>query len=265
MATLVSDLITQSFIDMAVIQPGETLATTLLNAAFPYLNQLLATLSAEQLTVYTETSQTFAATGVSNYTVGASGGWNTTSRAQKIVGWKATSGLFTSGGVPLGLGVFDAAAQQLEIAFTSASQAVFAKGAALQAEVAGIMAPFFQLPVITYGLPSLAGSTVPMILGADTAWPLLNVKIFPAVTCSVELVYWTPIAAFASTGDTVNFPPGYEAMLHWALAVQLYPQYARVSGQTLEVIAGNAQQAKLSLVQQNTPNTGASQPQQVAA
>src|ERR1017187_7552781 len=104
MPTLASDLIQQAFEDLAVVQPGEIVSATLQANGFLELNQLLQSLGTEGASVFTETTQTFAfGAAQANYTLGTGGNWqpNGGLRAQKVIGWKAVNGIFTSGGSPL--------------------------------------------------------------------------------------------------------------------------------------------------------------------
>ncbi len=222
MPLLVSDLIQQSFEDMAVVQPGETISAALMNNAFPVLNEFLNTLSAEQYAVFTQTLLTFALQpNQPNYTLGVGGSWNTASRIQKVVGWSAVYNNFRSGGAALKFPDFQAVAKD----------------------------------------PAGSTSAIPLVLGADQAYPLLNVRVFPTPSFaagSVELDCWQVIPQFASTASVVNLPVGYYNMLHFQLAIILYPKYARVGGMPPE-LAANAQNALAALVQQNTgtsPQTG---------
>lgn len=218
-----NDLIDLSFQDLAVIQPGQTISGTQMQApAQVMLNQLLSSLSTEQLTAYNQVMQTFAlVAGQTNYTLGAGGTWSTVGgqRAQRVTAWRGFFATILSGGGPvLSMAAFDAAAQQM------------------------------------------AGETsiIPKLLGADTAFPLINIRVFPppsGTTGNVEVAYWTPVPQISDFSQSYNLPEGWALMLHWGLAVLLFPQYARV-GQTIDVIVANAQNSKASIVAQNNMNGG---------
>src|SRR5579883_1336177 len=103
---------------------------------------------------------------------------------------------------------------------------------------------------------------IPAMVAADTSFPLINLRVFPPPSSSpgtIELAFWTPLLKFATVGDTVNMPDGWEDLLHFDLALRLYPQYARSSGLD-PGLAANAQNAKAALIPQNTMSAPA-QPQ----
>ena len=254
MATLVSDIINQAFLNLEAIAVGESITSAEQTDAFLRLNQLIASLSTEGATVYTETLKTFSSSaGVDHYTLGAGGTWDSTVRAQKVVAWKATSGLFVSGGAPVDFAAFDTAAHAAAQGFIQAAQQAYALEAETAAKIITAMAPFFQTPTFTWPTIALSNAAVPMVLGADTAWPLANVRIFPAPAsaASVELTYWVPLTAFTAVSDAVSLPPGFEQMLHSNLAVVLYPQYPRAGGIPPE-LAALAQNSKAAIIQQNS-------------
>lgn len=222
-APLVSDIIQQAYEDIGVVQVGELVSPTLQTNGFLILNELLNSLSAEKYSVFTQLFGTYALQGgVSAYTLGVGGSFGTSVRAQRAVSWSAVYFNFRTGGPILSFPEFQAAAVD----------------------------------------PIGVTSAIPKIVGADEAWPLINVRVFPIPATggsgSIEIAYWTVIQQFVAVGDTISLPPGYFQMLHWNLAVLLYPKYARVGGMPPEV-AAMAQNSKLSLVQQNSPAQQAAQ------
>ena len=99
---LVSDIINESFLDLAVIAPGETISSGMQTDAFLRLNQLLASLSTEGAMVFNQVEQSWPlSSGVVAYTLGAAGSLATTGglRAQKITAWRAASGDMTKGDI----------------------------------------------------------------------------------------------------------------------------------------------------------------------
>ena len=236
MATLVSEIIQQAFEDIAVVQVGETISTALQTSGFIRLNQMLASLSAEGATVFTQVLQAFSlSSATTNYTVGVLGTLATPKRAQKITSWKATSGSDVSGGAVLDLASFDAAAQDLYQKFKAA------------------VIPFY-VPAATI----FTSASCPLILAADSAYPLINLRVYPATAAILELGYWTPIDQFTSVSQTVDMPPGFVDLLHWNLAVSLYPQYERVGGLS-PAVAAEAQNSKAVIISQNAAITQAPQ------
>ncbi len=246
-----ANIIDESFQDLGVIRPGESVSATVQADAFTRLQDFIASLSAEGATVFTETLQTFTATlGTANYTLGVGGSWSTALRAQKVVAWKASSGVYVSGGKALSFDEFDAAAQAAGISFAQAAAQVAADEAALAAKVQAAMAQFFQAPAFTFPSIALSSANVPFVLGADSAYPLANVRIFPAVGASVEVTYWTPITAPAAVGDTVSLPPGWNRMVRTNFAMDLLPRYGR-QGFDATSLAANAQSSKAVIIAQN--------------
>jgi hypothetical protein len=153
---------------------------------------------------------------------------------------------------------------KLQAAMVGAATSAQAEAAA---KIRGIAAPFFLAPSFTFPSPTftapsytamtlpslaLASAAVPMILAADTAYPLINIGVFPAPSAigSLELSYWTPLTEFASLAGTLTLPEGWEDFLHFDLAMALIPRYGR-QGFDPTTLAANAQNAKAKLVDLN--------------
>lgn len=227
MANLVSDLIQQAFESINVVQPGELISTgagSLQANGFLMLNELLNSLSAERYSVFTKVLQSFALiAGTTSYTLGNGGTFPTTSglRAQRVESWSASSGGFRSGGAILAFPEFQAASAN----------------------------------------PLGLSSVLPKDVGADEAFPLINVRVSPTPAVSpgtLELAYWTPVAQFATVGDAITLPPGWFQMLYSNLGITMYPKYARVGGLSPE-LAALAQSSKQALIGQNAPTPQAGQ------
>jgi hypothetical protein len=223
MATTWNELIDQAFVDLGTIRPGMSITALMRSDAQKRLNQLLGTLSAEGLTAFNQVTGTWNLQfGVTSYTLGVGGSLGTGARAQRVTAWRASyGGVLSSGGRPLSLDEFGAAAAEAQ--------------------------------------PLGETASIPKIVGADTAYPLINIRILPPpnhLPGQLELAYWTPISQVADFGATIALPDGWENMLHFNLAVALAPQYARQGGPTAELLA-NAQNSKASLVSQNAPATPA--------
>lgn len=250
------DIIVQAFFDLGAIAAGETPSTSELADGLVRLNQMLLSLSTEGATSFNQVVQQFPLTaGVGAYALGSGGTLATTGglRAQKITAWRAFSGQYNAGGAVLPFSDFDKAAHEASVAFASVAAQIAGDEAALVAKVQAAMAPFMQTPVFVFPAVSLANAALPLVLGADTSWPQINVRMFPApqFAATLELAYWTPIDTLATLATNVNLPPGYEDMLHFNLAIHLAPQYGR-SGGVDPALAANAQNTKASIVQQNT-------------
>lgn len=211
-----NDLVDQAFQDLGVIQPGMTTnGTSLQTTGQLYLNQLISSLSTEELTAFQQIKETFSLqVGVMAYTLGNGGSFNTGVRAQKVTAWRGSFGTILSrGGRILSFSEFDSAAQLL-----GGEQAA-----------------------------------IPAIVGADTAYPLINVRVFPPPSNSpgvIELAFFTPLQQIVDFGQVPQLPDGWSSMLHFGLAVALYAIYAR-PGQTIDVLAANFQNAKAEVVAQN--------------
>lgn len=238
MANLVSDLIDEAFIDLGMTQPGVSVSSATQTNAFRMLNQMLLNWSAEGDTVFGKVMQTFTlVAGTSAYTLGNGGTFATTGnlRAQKVTAWLGTAGNMREGGDALAMDEFAAAC------------------VAAQASLAALYAEAATEGVVTT-VPSPLVAPIPLVVGCDTAYPLINVRVFPQPSSSpgnLELAYWVPIVAFATVSDGLTgLPPGFEAAIHFNLAVELYPQYPRAGGMS-EVLLSRAQNSKAALVAQN--------------
>jgi hypothetical protein len=213
---LVSDLITGAFEDIGVITVNETVSPAMQTDAFSRLNLILDSLSAEGLVVPNQVMQPFSLqANVTAYTLGNGGSFPTTGglRAVKITAWRAYLGtILQSGGRALSMAEFGEAAKQL------------------------------------------MGETTPIpgIVGADTSFPLINVRVFPPPSSppgTIELSFWTPLLQFASVGDTINLAQGLPLILRTLLAADLYQLYPRPN--LLEKIIDAAKNAKAAVIEQN--------------
>ena len=231
--SLVSDIINEAFLDLGVITVNETISSAMQTDAFMRLNQLLDSLNAEGLLVPQQVSQTFPTgsgtglvAGTTAYTLGSGGTLPTTGslRAMKVTAWRAFyGGVLHNGGRVLSLAEFGEQSKQ-------------------------------DLGQVT---------AIPLIVGADTAFPLINVRVFPPPSStpgSLELDYYTPIVQFAAVGTSITLPQGWEDMLHWNLARRLYAQYQRPSNR--EMIWDMADRTKIALLTEQAMS--APQPQAAA-
>ena len=93
----------------------------------------------------------------------------------------------------------------------------------------------------------------------DGAFPVGNIHVWPIPTAGSTLGIFSlkPLAQFASLGDTINLPPGYEQALRFALAGVLAPEYG--SAMPPEY-AQAAAEAKNSIATMNTATLGAAVP-----
>ncbi len=213
---LVSDLINESFLDLNEITVGRTIAPLEQADAFLRLNQLLAQWSNEQLIVpnVAHTPCTLSA-GVSNYTLGTGGSLATAAKPIAVIGATSISGGFRGPVRVVSFAQFDIEAED-----TLGSSSVLAK-----------------------------------LLAADAASPSINLRVHPipaAAPGTLWIDYWTALVAFGTVGDTVALPAGFEEALHHALALKLYPQYARPGTTDLAVLETLANNSKSSIIALNT-------------
>lgn len=100
---------------------------------------------------------------------------------------------------------------------------------AAQVSYSGISFPVAIVPSQQWILPKdrTATSKFAKELYYDGTFPNGNVYLWPIVTSgsTLELFSLKPLAQFASLGDTINLPPGYEQALRFGLAGVLAPEY----------------------------------------
>jgi hypothetical protein len=246
MATTVSKLITEAFLDMGAIAAGGSPNTDEQDDAFLRLNQLISSWSNEELTVYQQLMSTFnLQAGVDAYTVGTTGTFSTAARPQRITAWRSKSGHVVRGGAPMSMEAFGAMSAQEQARLLEINA---------QAVLSGQIA----------AMPASIVSPCPSLVGADANYPNLNLRVFPPPSSApgtIEVDYWTPLPKFAAVGDTVNLPDGFEDALHFNLAVALYPQYSRPGGPDPMLIE-NARRSKSVIIAINSAARGANQQQQ---
>lgn len=225
---LVSDLINEAFEDLGVLAVGETITTAEQTDAFLRLNQMIASWSREGLTVPQEAHGSFTLIqGVSDYTLGTGGILVIPSPAMRVTG--ASSKAFFVGAT----------------AYTAVRQPCR-------------LISFDEFNATVSNPLGISGVLVDTV-AADRDSPNINIRVHPTpnliATTVLELNYWIAIPSFATVGDTVAFPQGYEHAIHNNLAVILYPMYGRPGGID-PVLAANAQNGKQALVQLNAEIAG---------
>jgi hypothetical protein len=201
------DLISNALRWINALAVGETASSTELSDGLIVLNELVASWSAEQLTLHTRITETVALTTAQSYTWGTGSTWNTAR--------------------PLRL-----------LAATSIYQ--------------GVSRP---VDIISYaeweGLPERAVSgNVVQKLYLDNAYPAATAYLWPKPTSastSLELVSMKPLTGFTALTDSVDFAPGYERALRFALAVDLAPEYGHPITSEMLKLADDAKTAILRL------------------
>jgi hypothetical protein len=212
---LVSDLITQAFLDMGATVPGETPNGSEQADALLRLNQLLGTWSLERLTVPNKAHGSFTAVaGTKDYTFGVGGTLAVAplTRPICITGAASISGAFRQ---PVEVMGFDKFAAETSDSLGSTS-------------------------------------VLALKLAVDASAPLINIRIFPTPATAPGLLwldYWLVLAGFGAVSDDASgLTLEMQNALHWNLAVALYPQYPRAGGMPPE-LAANAQNSKGSIVE----------------
>jgi|SRR5579859_1695450 len=222
--SLVSDLINEAFDDLGVTKPGEVVSTTIQAAAFLKFQQMWRSMSNDPALAYVgRTAIGTPVAGAFQLILGpsGSGGFNTSAIVPvRVLGWSSASGSFRNGGQILPMAQLHALAKN------------------------GI------------GRRSVLAEAV----GADVGVPGfgINVEIFPTPDVSpgtLELDYYSTVQPFATVGDVVNLPDGYERFLHLSLAIELAPQYARQGG-VPEALAADVADARNKIMAKNAAILG---------
>lgn len=111
----------------------------------------------------------------------------------------------------------------------------------------GISFPVAIVPSQVWSQPKdrTATSKFAKELYYDGQFPIGHVSLWPIVTAGSILELWSlkPLAQFASLGDTINLPPGYEQALRFALAGVLAPEYGSAMPPEYAQAAAEAKQA----------------------
>src|ERR1700709_2267350 len=157
MANTAGGIINEALCDLGVIRPGEIPSPLVTADCLLRFNQRLAAHSIEQLMAQNNVHSSYTLQpGVVRYTFGVGGTFGTGSRPEKGTGWRANFGTFYASGRVL---TFD----ELQEASRD-------------------------------GLGST--TSLPSAVGADTAFPLINVGVFPPPNFqpgTIELSYSTAL------------------------------------------------------------------------
>lgn len=195
-------LIEASLRVIGVLASGET-ASSLENAdALQSLNDLLASWSTERTYVFTILKEQFPLSAASSFTIGFGATFNT-ARPQHI----------SSANV-----IIDGLTYPLRI-INSQEYAD-----ALEKDLSG------KAPLVIYNNYEHPISTLYL-------WPSPSV-VDPT---TLELWTWKALTSVAALAATLDFPPGYQRALRYALAMELAPEYGVVPSDHVAKIAANAQ------------------------
>jgi hypothetical protein len=242
---LVSELITAAFIDVGFIAVGESITAAIQTDAFARLNPILDHLSAEGLVVPNQVMQSFSLLpNTPSYTLGSGGTFSTSGglRALKVTAWRAVNGAMAKSGRVLSMPEFG---EQIPLLQKQLSELN------VQALTEGQIAAF----------PTTITAPIPSLVGADTSYPLINLRVFPAPSFApgqIELAYLTPLVNFVTKDDTISLPQGWIVLLRSALAKDVFAQYGRAGSK--DVIWDNYSRAKQALVTENAMTAPQPQP-----
>lgn len=189
----VTDLIKASLRLLRVYGPNETPTATELSDGLTIINEMLDSFNAERLLIYQILRAAHDLTaGVSQYTIGAGGTFNTTRPAR-----------IESAGL------------------------ILDKTATPQVIEAPLEVLLYQDEWAAIYLKGLT-STYPRKMWYNPNFPLGEINLWPVPNESkqqIVLYTWGALTAFATVGTTVSLPPGYSTFLRTNLAVWLAEEY----------------------------------------
>ena len=180
-----NDIIKRALRTIGVLATGENPSSEMANDALDALNDVLAGLSNENLTIYAENGIDIPITGQTLYTLGPTGDAVAT-RPTSI----ASAYFDDTGGMSHCLGIGDYI-QYCAIADKDSTAEIPEK-------------IYFRMGI----MPDITMYMHPI-----------------PTSGTLKLICRTAIAAFSALTDSVSLPPGYERMLRYALATELMPEY----------------------------------------
>lgn len=211
----VNDLINGSLRLIGVLAEGENPTAQQQTDAFNALNDLIDSLSNESLMIWSKLAETFdLVAGQQTYQFGNS-----------APDWDSTTG-----------------------------RPVLIENALI---IPPQTTPQPQLPMAILNKDEWAGiilkdiqSTIPLYLYNDDAYPYSNINLWPIPQCNTQIIVYSAkaIADFTGVTEDLSFPPGYDRMLRFNLAVELAPEYGKDPSQT---VLGIAIQSKAYIKRQN--------------
>ena len=193
---------------------GGTLTSSEQTAYLEDLNTMLASWSLERLMCYQLLQESKALTSsVGSYTIGSGGAWNTT-RPTKIVD---PCFIRDSGSIDRAVEIIDAQAYAL-----------------------------ITLKTIDNNYPSY------LFYDAAFAASLATIYLYPEPAASLTLYInsWKQLTQFATIGETVALPPGYQRAIEFNFAVEAAGGFSNVTPE----VAAIARQSKAALMRVNAPD-----------
>jgi hypothetical protein len=208
------DIINGALRFISAIAAGETPATAESTDALLSLNEVIASLSAEEVYLYSRVTDTLALTINDNsylWGTGAGAGNLATARPLRLL-----EASCTANNVSLPVDIVSVAEYNAISDFTATSNYVSK-------------------------------------LYLDNAYPTANMNVWPkpAATSTLTLYSLKPLTGFAALTDTFDFPPGYERAIKLQLAVDLAPEYGRPITPEMFQLAMQAKAALRALNKQN--------------
>ncbi len=217
MSVSATTIILEALSDLGTIRAGDTPPTLIMNDMLLRLNQRMSAHSIEGMLAQTQQHNTYSLqVNVVRYTFGVGGTFPTSTRPERVTGWRAVYNTFFSGGKIL---------------------------------------TFDELQQASKGDSLGSTSSIPSAVGADVAYPLISVGIFPAPNAFpglLELSFYGALSQFADLTTTYTFPDGWDDFLHYDLAMSVLPRYGR-QGFDPSVLAANATAAKGKILNLNAP------------
>lgn len=213
MATTANVLITRALQLIGVVAAGEVPTADDYADGLITLNDMLAAWATEPMTIYTQSRTTKTLTvSTQTYTIGASASINV---ARPL--WVANAAVIQSGGT-----------QEIPISVLSDDEWA-------RVPIKSMTSTFPTSVYYDYGFDSSGYGTM---------------SVYPVPTTAATLVLYLPsaLSTFANGSTSYLFPPGYERMLRYNLAVELAPEY----GKALEpTVAGIAAMSKANVKRAN--------------
>lgn len=197
------DLINRSLQLLNVIAVGETVDATEAEQALVRLNQLISTLATQRLSLFYESRTLYNfVVGQQDYTLGPGGDFNTT-------------------------------------------RPLFISRMSMLDDVSNPTYPL-ELPLNIWTtkdwqLQSIKAvtSTYPLAVYPNYAFPLMTLSFWPIPQLAVKAVLYLPVAltSFTTLDTDLSFPPGYDEMLEYNLALRLARPYGLVPPEDVVMMA----------------------------
>jgi len=224
------DIIQDSLERLGVYAPGETMGDADAERGLTVLNDMLDSWSNESLTTFEILEQTGALqVGVSSYTIGAGGVFNTTRPIRILDG----------------------------------------PGAAYIVDSSQNRYPLNVVPKAYWNQIGLltVTSNIPDTLYYDNAYPLGIINIFPVPLISYSIYFdsYLQLVDFANLSTAVSLPPGYIKAMKDVLAVELWPYFKPDGSDPSAVLIEAASKSKANVKRANLRENVAQYDQEIVS